>query len=109
MTLTPVLAEIFSPLALVVLALLGLLIFGRRLPEVGKNLGKGIVEFKKGLAGVDDDAQKNAQTPPQTQQLPAASASHPALSSSTDSELQALKEQQRVLNEKLKALEQKSS
>ena len=27
----------------------GLLIFGKRLPEVGRSLGKGIVEFKKGL------------------------------------------------------------
>ena len=28
---------------------LGLLIFGKRLPEVGRNIGKGIVEFKRGL------------------------------------------------------------
>ena len=37
------------------LAILGLLFFGKRLPEVGRNLGKGIVEFKKGLKGVEDD------------------------------------------------------
>jgi sec-independent protein translocase protein TatA len=42
----------------VVLALLGVLIFGKRLPEVGKSIGKGIVEFKKGLAGVEDDIDK---------------------------------------------------
>ena len=35
----------------VVVLAIGLLIFGRRLPEVGKNLGKTIVEFKKGLNG----------------------------------------------------------
>ena len=28
---------------------IGLLIFGRRLPEVGKSLGKSIFEFKKGF------------------------------------------------------------
>src|SRR5438270_7419736 len=33
----------------------GLLIFGKRLPEVGRSLGKGIVEFKKGLKGVEDE------------------------------------------------------
>jgi sec-independent protein translocase protein TatA len=40
---------------MVLLGVVGLLIFGRRLPEVGKNLGKGIVEFKKGLSGLEDD------------------------------------------------------
>ena len=41
-----------SPGDMLVIALLALLLFGRRLPEVGKNLGKTIVEFKKGLSGV---------------------------------------------------------
>lgn len=34
---------------------IGLLLFGKRLPEVGRSLGKGIVEFKKGLKGVEDE------------------------------------------------------
>jgi sec-independent protein translocase protein TatA len=34
---------------------LGVLLFGKRLPEVGRSLGRGIVEFKKGLNGVADD------------------------------------------------------
>ncbi len=38
-----------------VIGLIGLLLFGKRLPEVGRSLGKGIVEFKKGLQGVGDD------------------------------------------------------
>ena len=37
------------------IAVVAVLIFGRRLPEVGKNIGKGIVEFKKGLSGIEDD------------------------------------------------------
>ncbi|MFZ4573279.1 MAG: Sec-independent protein translocase subunit TatA/TatB [Phycisphaerales bacterium] len=40
---------------LFVILAIGLLIFGRRLPEVGRSLGKGIVEFKKGLKGVEDE------------------------------------------------------
>jgi sec-independent protein translocase protein TatA len=39
----------------IVLLVLGLLIFGRRLPEVGRSLGKGIVEFKRGIKGIDDE------------------------------------------------------
>ena len=38
-----------------IIAAIGLLIFGKRLPEVGRSLGKGIVEFKKGLKGVEDE------------------------------------------------------
>jgi TatA/E family protein of Tat protein translocase len=50
---------------LVILAVLGLLIFGRRLPEVGRNLGKGLVEFKKGLSGVKDEIdQAGTEEPP---------------------------------------------
>jgi sec-independent protein translocase protein TatA len=43
---------------LVVLALLGVLLFGKRLPEVGRSLGKGIVEFKKGLQGIEDEVDQ---------------------------------------------------
>ena len=32
-----------------------ILLFGRRLPEVGRSLGLGIIELKKGLRGVTDD------------------------------------------------------
>ena len=40
---------------LIVLIILGVLLFGKRLPEVGRSLGKGIVEFKKGMKGLEDD------------------------------------------------------
>jgi sec-independent protein translocase protein TatA len=51
------LANLFGmdPMNWAFIAVLALLIFGKRLPEVGRSLGKGIIEFKKGLAGVEQD------------------------------------------------------
>jgi len=39
----------------ILIAGIALLLFGKRLPEVGRSLGKGIVEFKKGLKGIEED------------------------------------------------------
>lgn len=48
---------------LLVLLVLGILLFGKRLPEVGRSLGKGIVEFKKGLRGIEEDVSESASRP----------------------------------------------
>src|SRR4051812_3803335 len=45
---------------LIVLLVIGVLLFGRKLPEVGRYLGKGIVEFKKGIKGLEDDVEGQA-------------------------------------------------
>lgn len=47
----------------IVILVVMLLLFGRRLPEVGRSLGKGIVEFKKGLKGVEDEVEQQSSTP----------------------------------------------
>ena len=66
---------LFGPIgtweALALLAL-GLLIFGRRLPEVGRGLGRSIVEFRKGLQGVEneiDDAVKKPSNLPKRDEV----------------------------------------
>ena len=53
----------FSGWELLVIAGIGLLVFGSRLPSVGKNLGKGIVEFKKGLKGIEDEVDRGSEEP----------------------------------------------
>jgi sec-independent protein translocase protein TatA len=40
---------------MIIIGILAVLLFGKRLPEVGRSLGKGIVEFKKGLNGITDE------------------------------------------------------
>jgi sec-independent protein translocase protein TatA len=47
---------------MVVILAVGLLLFGKRLPEVGRSLGKGIVEFKKGLKGIEDEIDMSSSS-----------------------------------------------
>lgn len=53
-----------SGMDLLIILGVGLLIFGGRLPQVGRNLGKGIVEFKKGLKSVQDDIESDLDEEP---------------------------------------------
>ena len=54
-----------GPLEISLIAIAGLVLFGKRLPEVGRSLGKSIVEFKKGIKGIEEDvdAQATASKP----------------------------------------------
>ncbi len=54
---------------MIILLILGVLLFGRKLPEVGRYLGKGIVEFKKGIKGLEDEAYDASASAPR-QELP---------------------------------------
>ncbi|MEZ6132355.1 MAG: twin-arginine translocase TatA/TatE family subunit [Planctomycetaceae bacterium] len=51
-----------GPQELVVVGIIALLLFGKRLPEVARNLGKGFSEFKKGMSGFEDEVRKGSQT-----------------------------------------------
>jgi sec-independent protein translocase protein TatA len=52
-----------GPQEILVLLVIGVLFFGKRLPEVGRYLGKGIVEFKKGMKGLEDEIEGTSSAP----------------------------------------------
>jgi sec-independent protein translocase protein TatA len=43
-----------GPFEILVILIVAILIFGKRLPEIGRSMGKSLVEFKKGLQEVKD-------------------------------------------------------
>lgn len=59
------LAWIPGPSEWLIIGAIALLLFGKRLPEVGRSLGKGIVEFKKGLKGIEDEVETAGDAPRQ--------------------------------------------
>jgi sec-independent protein translocase protein TatA len=53
-----------SPIQLIIVMIIALVVLGpKRLPEMGKSLGKGIREFKQSVSG-DDHAPLPAPIPP---------------------------------------------
>jgi len=56
--------DIFTPGHIILVLIGALLIFGpKRLPDIGKSLGKGIREFKGALTHITDDEPETSSTP----------------------------------------------
>ncbi|RIK82431.1 MAG: twin-arginine translocase TatA/TatE family subunit [Planctomycetota bacterium] len=45
---------------LLIVAIVVLLLFGNRLPSVMRSLGRGVVEFKKGVRGIEEDIESSS-------------------------------------------------
>lgn len=45
---------------IIILSLVILLLFGNRLPAVMRSLGQGVVEFKKGVQGIEEEDKPGA-------------------------------------------------
>jgi sec-independent protein translocase protein TatA len=55
-----------GPLEIVVVLIIALIVFGpKRLPELGRSLGRGIREFRGSLGGDDDDEEDRRDSSPQ--------------------------------------------
>jgi len=55
-----------GPLEIVVVLIIALVVFGpKRLPELGRSLGKGIREFKGSVTGENDDDDERPAPPPE--------------------------------------------
>ena len=68
--------DVLQPTHLIFILVVALLVLGpKRLPEVGRSLGKGIRDFRGALSGVDDhlspDATPPADAPPTPPMTPA--------------------------------------
>jgi sec-independent protein translocase protein TatA len=46
---------------LAIVAVVVLLLFGNRLPSVMRSLGRGVVEFKKGVRGIEEDIETGGE------------------------------------------------
>ncbi len=68
---TDIIAWVPGGLEVLIIAGVALLIFGRRLPDVARSMGKSIVEFKKGLKDVKDDIDTAATPDDDRKALPA--------------------------------------
>ena len=53
----PVFAFLDNPVTLLVLGAVAVLLFGERLPEVARSIGKGLMEVKNGMRGIQEEIE----------------------------------------------------
>jgi sec-independent protein translocase protein TatA len=55
-----------GPLEIIVVLIIALIVFGpKRLPELGRSLGRGIREFRGSIGGEHDDEDERQAPPPE--------------------------------------------
>ncbi len=48
---------------MMIVLVIAVLLFGKRLPEVARSLGKGVTEFRKGVRGIEDEFTRTEYSP----------------------------------------------
>ena len=75
-----------SPIQIIIVLVIALLVFGpKRLPEMGRSIGRGIREFKGAVLDHDDAPPARRDEPERT--APAAAAADPAAARDDDDEV----------------------
>ena len=60
-----------GPGEIIILLIVALLVFGpKKLPEMGRSIGKGMREFKSSISGSDDDDDVTPELPEETARAP---------------------------------------
>jgi sec-independent protein translocase protein TatA len=63
MSMNPTFALLnLNPIEILFLLGLGVLLFGRNLPQVGRSLGRTLVEFKKSFSGMEEELTNTSST-----------------------------------------------
>ena len=44
-----------SPTAMMIVGVIAVLVFGKRLPEIARTVGKGLAELQKGIQGIQNE------------------------------------------------------
>jgi sec-independent protein translocase protein TatA len=69
---------------LLVILAIAVLLFGNRLPGVGKSLGEGLRNFKRGLKGSESEEGKGGETPAAEDSAPSPAPKAQIVASSVD-------------------------
>lgn len=72
MTSLPLAIFGLGPTEMIVVGVVAVLLFGNRLPEVARSLGKSMTEFKNGMRGVENELRSTANTANRVATRPAA-------------------------------------
>lgn len=73
-----VFAFLDNPAMLLILGAAAVLLFGERLPEVARNVGRGFMEFKKGVHGIQQEIRGAIESAPVSTDNSSTASSRPA-------------------------------
>ncbi len=75
----------------IIILVIALLLFGRRLPSVMRSMGKGVSEFKRGLRDVEDEINSvgEGEEEDEVRQLPEGENEYESAESAEDAETEA--------------------